>query len=466
MVYLSLDKAYITAGEPFKLGLTDPDGSLGDTFNYELSGPGITVDNFIGETSLSGTITLGNNNTGFKIFTTSIDFPAGDDYVTLTISSDSALNDMELKVYSSYHYQTLDTKISLTDTFDIWRKKTNSFIARLDSIENSTNELRVQTIIANGIDDTYTLNFTVNGTNPYFFDVNIDGITQNPLDAYTIDDVNNSIVFSEVPPEDSEIFISHQYSLGAAFTEITDDLNILGNLSVGEELTIDSLSSNPINVNTTLTDFETRLAELEFVPVDISSFTVSPSTTLYEYAANTNYNLTFNWAVNKTPDTLSLASPFSSPSIAAEDTSYIEPAFAVTNTTGAESSYTWTLSVTDTQGSDSSSKTIRWVYPFFYGEDTSDLSGGTGIENLTKSVSRKGDKTFGINATNEFIYFAYPATYGNLSTILDGNGFDVTSSFTKYTANVTPPVSGVARSYNIYKSNSVTTINQNFQFKF
>lgn len=465
MVYLSLDKTYVVAGESFRLGLTNPDGSLGDTFNYTLSGPGITADNFIGETSLSGTITLGINNTGFRTFTTSTDFPTGDDYVTLTISSDSALNDMKLKVYSSYHYQTLDTKISLTDTFDIWRKKTNSFIARLDSIENSTNELRVQTIIANGTDDTYTLSFTIGSTNPYFFDVNIDGITQNPLDAYTIDDTNNAIVFSEVPPEDAEISITHQYSFGATFTEITDDLSILGNLSVGEELTI-STTSTPINVNTTIADFESRLADLEFVPIDITSFNSAPSTPIYEYGGSTNYNLTFNWAVNKTPDTLSLSSPFSSPSLVAEDTSYVEPAFAVTNTTGAESSYTWILTATDTKGSDNATKTIRWVYPFFYGEDSNDLSGGTGIETLTKSISRKGDKTLGINATNEFIYFAYPASYGNLSIILDGNGFNVTSSFTKHTANVTPPVSGVARSYNIYKSNSVTTINQNFQFKF
>lgn len=465
MIYLSLDETHIAAGESFRLGLTDPTGTIGDTHNYTLSGPGITIDNFIGETSLSGTITLGNNNTGFRTFTTTTDFPTGDDYVTLTISSTNALNDMKLKVYSSYHYQTLDTKISLTDTFDVWRKKTNSFIARLDSIENSTNELRVQTIIANGTDDTYTLSFTVASTNPYFFDVNIDGITQNPLDAYTIDDTNNAIVFSEVPPEDAEIFITHQYSLGAAFTEIIDDFTILGNLSVGKELTI-STTSTPINVNTTIADFESRLAELEFVPVDITSFNSSPTTTLYEYAGGTNYNLTFNWAINKIPDTLSLSSPFSSPSIVTGDTSYIEPAFVISNTAGAESTYTWTLNATDSQGSDSSSKTIRWVYPFFYGEDSNDLSGGTGIETLTKSVSRKGNKTIGINATNEFIYFAYPASYGDLSTILDGNGFNVTSSFTKHTANVTPPVSGVARSYNIYKSNSVTTINQNFQFKF
>jgi hypothetical protein len=212
---------------------------------------------------------------------------------------------------------------------------------------------------------------------------------------------------------------------------------------------------------------ENRLDALEYNPIDITSFVVSPSTTLYKFAGNATYDLDFSWSTNTTPTLITLVSDFSSPTFTSADTAYDEPAFSITNSTGAEVSHTWTLSVVDSQSSsDSSSKTIRWVYPFFYGEDASDLSGGTGIETLTKNVSRKGNKTFGINATNEFIYFAYPASYGNLSTILDGNGFNVTSSFTQSTANVTPPISGVARSYNIYKSNSVTTINQNFQFKF
>ena len=217
---------------------------------------------------------------------------------------------------------------------------------------------------------------------------------------------------------------------------------------------------------------EDRLDALEYVPIDITSFSVSPSTTIYEFAGTTTnpfttYYLDFSWSINTTPNTITIVSDFSSPIIGSGDTTYDEPPFSIQNSTGAEVSHTWTLNVTDSQNSsNSSSKTIRWVYPFFYGEDSNDLSGGTGIENLTKSVSRKGNKTLGINATNEFIYFAYPASYGDLSTILDGNGFNVTSSFTKHTANVTPLVSGVAISYNIYKSNSITTINQNFQFKF
>jgi hypothetical protein len=313
--------------------------------------------------------------------------------------------------------------------------------------------------------------------------------------------LSNAVFNTEGITGGAKITLSPNYGIDADFDIVSgnnqltvttvDDIITLQHSSINRTNTNDSIQGvhgDPINVITEVTSnsfghltgvkttaltlpsiqsIEDRLDALEYVPIDITSFAVSPSTTIYEFAGSLTYDLDFSWSTNTTPNTITLTSPFSSPTLASTDTAYDEPEFYVLNSTGAEVFHTWTLTVIDSQGSsDSSSKTIRWVYPFFYGVDSSDLSDGNGIQNLTKSVSRRGDKTFGINATNEFIYFAYPASYGNLSIILDGNGFNVTSSFTQYTANVTPPISGVARSYNIYKSNSVTTINQNFQFKF
>jgi len=202
--------------------------------------------------------------------------------------------------------------------------------------------------------------------------------------------------------------------------------------------------------------------------LEVTSFDVSPSTELYEFAGNTQYDLDFNWNTNTTPTSISLTTDFSSPSLTSADTTYDEPAFPVTNNAdGTERKHSWTLSVTDSQTTSSSTKTIRWVYPFFHGTDTTDLSAGSGIEALSKLVTRKQDNIAPINATNEFIYFAYPNTYGDLSAVLDGNGLNVTSSFSKFdSVNVTPTLSNVPTAYKIYKSNATTTINQNFQFKF
>ena len=274
MVYLSLDKAYIAAGESFKLSVTDatPDASSPTSYSYTITGEGVTTDHFVGETSLSGNIQLGVNNTGFKTFVTTRDFPTGDNSFDLLLSTGST--SVTLKVYSSSHYQTLNTKIDLTDTFDTWRKKTNSFVARLDSLESGTSDIKAQTLIGNGTSDAYVLNFQIVGANPYFFDINIDGITQNPFDAYTIDDTSNSIVFTDAPPADSVISILHKFAVGATFKEITEDFDMGGELRVGKGLVIDTLSTN-VNVGTTLTDLGSRINQLEDETATVQTMTIT-----------------------------------------------------------------------------------------------------------------------------------------------------------------------------------------------
>ena len=210
MAFLTLNKSYIAAGESFRLIITDPDGVVGDSLGYTLIGDGLTPAHFEGESSLSGSIIIGANKSGFKDFTTTLDLPTGDEFMVLTVSS-PGMNDLYLSIYSDDHYLTPKTKIELGDTFDTWRKKTNGFIARLDVLEDSTSEIKVQTIISDGINSEYTLNFTINSPDPYFFDVNIDGIAQNPGEAYTINEENNSIVFSEIPTEFSSISIIHRF---------------------------------------------------------------------------------------------------------------------------------------------------------------------------------------------------------------------------------------------------------------
>tara|TARA_R110000803_G_scaffold67358_1_gene129048 strand:+ start:347 stop:1564 length:1218 start_codon:yes stop_codon:yes gene_type:complete len=211
---------------------------------------------------------------------------------------------------------------------------------------------------------------------------------------------------------------------------------------------------------------EDRLDALEYVPIDITSF-LAPVNSIYEYGSGPG-SFTLDWSTNTTPSSLILISPISGGvPVSTGDTSYTEPTFTVNSTLGAETVNTWELYAYDAQNNEASeSFTLTWVYPFFFGEDSADLSSGTGIEGLTSSISRKSNKTIAVSGTNEFIYFAYPQTYGLLNSILDGNGFNVTSSFTQYGASVYQAVSGDSISYNIYKSNSVTTINQNFQYKF
>ena len=115
----------------------------------------------------------------------------------------------------------------------------------------------------------------------------------------------------------------------------------------------------------------------------------------------------------------------------------------------------------------------KGYYPLFYGMSSSDTTGsGTGIylnTDLTKQVANTGDRDISLTGTNEYIYFAYPSSSGSLSSIVDGNGFNVTGSFTLYTVDVTSSGQDTewTESYNIYRTTAVTTVSgQTFEFNF
>lgn len=110
-------------------------------------------------------------------------------------------------------------------------------------------------------------------------------------------------------------------------------------------------------------------------------------------------------------------------------------------------------------GSKTASKTLQFIQPYYYG-----VSNSASVEDftgLTENVTAKGQKTFNFTTNNQYMVFAYDSSYGNLKTILDGNGFDVTGGWTKSTITVN------GFSYYVYVANSPTTdTNAPFTFKY
>lgn len=113
-----------------------------------------------------------------------------------------------------------------------------------------------------------------------------------------------------------------------------------------------------------------------------------------------------------------------------------------------------------------------YIYPYYYGVSSTDLSTATGTSvedesGINKVLTARGNKTHSIAASAEYIYFAYPTLYGDLVEILDGTNIDRLSSFTKYTLSLDGGNGWSSVSYNLYRSNTVTTISaQNYKFKF
>ncbi len=118
----------------------------------------------------------------------------------------------------------------------------------------------------------------------------------------------------------------------------------------------------------------------------------------------------------------------------------------------------------------SGTKYVRAVYPYLYGLSDSNLETGGDLPytNLNKLVQLQGNKSVLLTG-NGFVYFCYPATYPDLTSILDQNGFEQITAFTKYTADIksTGLVSNWTVSYKIYKLNNTTSANSwVYQFKY
>lgn len=132
----------------------------------------------------------------------------------------------------------------------------------------------------------------------------------------------------------------------------------------------------------------------------------------------------------------------------------------------------FTVEVTDETGSNGGPTTVSanvsytFIYPYYTGAANPGISAAV-VATLSKLIiSSTATLNRSFTAANGNVYyFAYPAVYGALTSILDENGFEVFGSFTRRIENITG-LDGNAVSYNIYESNNpVVAGTTNFTFK-
>ena len=107
---------------------------------------------------------------------------------------------------------------------------------------------------------------------------------------------------------------------------------------------------------------------------------------------------------------------------------------------------TYTLKATYEGMTESASKQVSVVYPSYFGSVGADWTPTeTTVRALSKSLQTSRASTHtGISTSNGKIAYCYPASYGKLTSIKDGNGYEVIGSYTLETVTV----DGV--SYNCY----------------
>jgi hypothetical protein len=102
--------------------------------------------------------------------------------------------------------------------------------------------------------------------------------------------------------------------------------------------------------------------------------------------------------------------------------------------------------------------TVKFVNPYYCGT-TDDVPTADTVVTLTELVETKGSKTRTVTCSNKHVVIAYPASYGKLTSILDGNGFE---NLTDYT-NIQETVNGVG--YEIYYTTGKKTLT-NFKYTY
>lgn len=148
----------------------------------------------------------------------------------------------------------------------------------------------------------------------------------------------------------------------------------------------------------------------------------------------------------------------SSPTAAGGAESYNE-------TTDVTDTTTFSMTVTDAAArSSSASATITFLYPVIWLVGAAGLTGAQIYSGATKIMSASKGRTLSYTTSNQVSYYAYPATISALTSIKDGNGYEVISDWT-YTASVSiTGLDSTAQNYRVYEFKNLTTTTQSYTF--
>ena len=163
-----------------------------------------------------------------------------------------------------------------------------------------------------------------------------------------------------------------------------------------------------------------------------------------------------SWTKNKTLTSQSIDQGVGD--IGANDLSY-------NYTTSFNTNKTFTITGSDGTTTATKTTTVSFVYPYYYGVGAAGLSGAQ-IAALTKSIiASTATLTETFSPTAQVMYFAYPAAYADLTSILDPNGFETIADWTKSTKAIVG-LDTTSQNYTCYEFKNVVTVSgYNYTFK-
>ena len=193
-------------------------------------------------------------------------------------------------------------------------------------------------------------------------------------------------------------------------------------------------------------------------PLSISSFTASPS--LLEVGASAD--ITFTWALSNTDfhDSYSQEIVVDGATPVSVDKS--KNTYKKTALVGATSATTKSAVINITESGKttiSKSVSITYHYPTYIGVVANGTTvNETLIKGLTKSIEWGKSKTSTLSQVNQLIVYAYPKSYGTLTSIKDGNGFEGIGGYTVSTIGVD------GQEYYVYVQKLPATASSTYKF--
>jgi len=180
---------------------------------------------------------------------------------------------------------------------------------------------------------------------------------------------------------------------------------------------------------------------LLYVPLQLSSFTNSVNT--LEQGSSTS-NVVLNWAYNKAVTSQSINQGIGSLPIAQR---------TVTDASTFSTTRTYSLSATDGTTSDGGNTSVTFMQKRYWGVSVNTSLNDAQIIALSSEFSSSKSQSRIITAAGEYIYFAYPASFGAASFTVNGLPNTAWTLVTRAFVNA----SGYSESYNIYRSNNLLT---------
>lgn len=204
-----------------------------------------------------------------------------------------------------------------------------------------------------------------------------------------------------------------------------------------------------------------------YVAFSISVDSIAPSTAVYEKGTTATITGVTVKITNgsRSITNLKLYDSSSKTNLLGEKTSGISTSNTFTISRAVTSSTSFYAEATDgVKTIGDSTSFLSFYYPTFYGVLDTGYSLTSGlITNKTKVLKANKNNTFTYTATNQHPFVAFPASYGNLTSIKDSSNLEYIGDFVKTTMNLN--VTGGTVSYNIYVLKDPTDIS-NYKFIF